>query len=70
MVQNMERVTQPEQIQMDLISKDVKSLGGGSNWKRQKQNIPRAKTKRFHHDWDRSQFAGAGGSQVMGYTQQ
>jgi hypothetical protein len=68
--QKMERVTQPEQIQMDLISKDVKSLGGGSNWKRQKQRIPRAKTKRLHHDWDRSQFAGAGGSQVMGYTQQ
>ena len=62
-IQNMVRSTQPEQIQ-----KDVKSLAGGTNWKRQKQRIPRAKTKRFHHDWDRSQYAGAGGSQVMGYA--
>jgi hypothetical protein len=66
--QKMERVTQPQQVQKDLISKDVKSLGGGTNWKRQKQRIPRARTKRMHHQWDRSQFAGSGGSQVMGYT--
>jgi hypothetical protein len=63
-IQNMVRSTQPEQMQ-----KDVKTLRGGTNWKRQKQRIPRAKTKRYHHDWDRSQFSGAGGSQVMGYAQ-
>ena len=63
--QKMEQDIQPEQMQ-----KDVKSLAGGTNWKRQKQRIPRAKTKKLHHDWDRSQYAGAGGSQVMGYTQQ